>query len=324
MVGTTKQTWYRSPVSCLIFCAVVMALLFVRTNPVGAEPAVRNLYSIANAPNPETPANLSDIWLRFHEEHICQDAEAVFVFRGNRMDLYLDRHNSRELKKLRKLLESLEGKDLVTLYLVHSPSETAEYSEILPPTSFWMNSTLRSQFSDPGTMDFFRFGTFHSATDIPPSVLFRKRMVLFAHDTLDYTRKMKSYAEHLPLLARAASDPDATPEIKRRIQEVYRDHARELEKYIGKLYGNIEKATPKPFEKPRITPDAGHIILKGLSSVDGADWIAAEARNQYFNVQEFIYPQNHTVDVAELRNPSLLRSLKTLQAVMEEYRKSIS
>jgi len=321
MIGAAKKSGFRISLLLLILCIAAPECLQAGT--AGADRSFRRYYSIVNFPNPETPANMREIWLRFHEEHICEDVGAIFLFRGNGMELIVDKSKSRDLKKLGKLLKELGGQNQIKMYLADTRSEESENPEQKFPVSFRLNENLRSNLGDPKSVDFFRFNSSQSPTGFSPASLFKIRMDLFARDTLDYTWKMKRYAEHLPLLARAALDPGATPDMKRRILDIFRDHAAELEKYIGKLYVNIEKATPRPFNEPRAMLDAGNSVLKGHSSIEAAVWIADEARSQYSSVYEFLYPRDHTVDISELRNPKLLQSLKTLQAITEEFSESI-
>jgi hypothetical protein len=153
--------------------------------------------------------------------------------------------------------------------------------------------------------------------------MFGKRMLFFARDTLDYNRKMRLYASHLPSLARAAIDPNATPDLRKQALEICRAHIKKLEKYTKKLHGNLAMALPKSAPKLHKSTHTEALNVADGSSVDIAIQLADEAEDLSRSVYGFLYPQNHTVELSDLLNPTILQSLKNLQKTTAELQNSI-
>jgi len=101
------------------------------------------------------------------------------------------------------------------------------------------------------------------------------------------------------------------------------DHARNLEKYIGKLAANLSQALPVSEEKKHrpARPEAAVAAIK--DPVERAKRIFAFADGVSGRVYRFIHPEHYTVDLGELRNPSLLESLWELRGMVSDFEKSL-
>jgi hypothetical protein len=282
-------------------------------------------YAIINSPAPSTPPELRDVWLRFHKHNLCEKVDAAFLFHKDEMEIVVETGNAKSNRKLLEMLESLHDSYPIKLHTVELQTER-EFIDIRnPPPSFWLNSKLTGYLRDSflRNTSAFYFESQAQSSDFSSSIMFGKRMLLFARDTLDYNRKMKLYASHLPSLARAAVDPNATPDLRKQALEICRAHIKKLEKYTKKLNGNLTMAVPKAAPKSQKTAQPEAIMAANGSSVGIAVQLADEAEDLSRRVYRFIYPQSHTVEVTDLLNPSILQSLKNLQNTTAKLQNSI-
>ncbi len=285
--------------------------------------------SVANTPAADTPLRLREVWLRFHRDNLCEKVDAAFLFHKSEMEVLVNIENGKNNRKLFEILEPLHDSYQIKLHTVRLQTERELIDIRNAPPSFWLNSKLTEYLRD----DFLRDAAVidrglqtHSTdwtTDWTPTLMFRQRILLFARDTLDYNRKVRLFAAHLPLLARAAFDPQYTPDLSNQALDVCRAHAKKLEKYIKKLYGNLTKALPNAPEKSNEAPPSEAPIMTAESAVHIAIRLDNEAQNLFHLVYRFIYPQTHTVELDDLLNPSLLQSLKALRKTTVEFQRSI-
>ncbi len=287
--------------------------------------SIRN-YPITNVPSPDTPLRLRDAWLRFHRDNLCEKVDAAFLFHQSEMEVLVNIGDGKNHHRLFKMLEPLHNSYQVKLRTVKLQTERELMDIRNPPPSFLLNSKLTGYLRDSFLRDTntINYSGRDFSTRSTPSIMFEQRMLMFARDTLDYNRKIRLYASHLPLLARAASDPDATPNLRKQALDVCRAHIKKLEKYTNKLNSNLVMVLPKASKKSKKAPQSEDPIMANASSVDIAVQLADEAEDLSRRVYRFIYPQSHTVEVADLLNPTILQSLKILQKTTAEFQNSIS
>jgi hypothetical protein len=303
--------------------------------------------SYQNSPNRDTPLEFKEAWLRFHEDGLCQELDAEFVFSMNKMEVWVNSHNGKDYERLSSMLEPLQSSYEIELHIMHPPAQEELPDVKTPPPSFWGNSELTAYLRDsflphadvfsgvllPDTkitarpiihqqlpipsVDAMSFGS------EPSSIMYEQRLLMFARNTLEYNAKMKRYAADLPALARFAFDPAEEPDLRRRALAVCREHVEKLQNYEKKLNDNLSKALPESNQKHSKTTPEGQQMKTEVSPLDIALLLAREARNLSSSVYQFIYPQEYTVTVADLRNPPVIRSLATIQEITASFRSVI-
>jgi len=284
-------------------------------------------------PGRDTPGELTAAWLRFHEAGLCQGVDAVFVFAKDGMSVRGLIEDERSAQKFGEMLAPLRRSYKIELTLAKPPVEgkpedkdAARDDKSDPPASLWENYELRSFFGDPTARAREREGFEEgSQFNLPPSVLLKQRLLIYAEQTLAWSRKMERFAKDLPVLARAALDPGMAPALRMQAKTVCLAHLQYLGRAIGKLNGNLEAAFPRPPKKERpAQPESPALSLK--KPVDCADHISDLAQDAAKRVYQFIYPDpdHYSVSLDELRRPGLLDSFKTLQKADQECQTAIA
>jgi hypothetical protein len=142
---------------------------------------------------------------------------------------------------------------------------------------------------------------------------------LFGDQVLDWARKMGRLASDLPALGEAAFGPDAPADTRTRARAVCLDHAREVGKDASRLLESLSRALPRgknppsPVQPQYAPAEAAH------SPYDRVMLISNQAVDLAQRVVRFLYPQTHTVNLADLRESSLLDALKALQKTVADF-----
>jgi hypothetical protein len=306
----------------IAFSLLILGILYPPPCTLGVHASLESLDSLANVPDIQTPQELKNVWLRFHKDNLCQKLDAVFVFEENRLRVFLNIENPGQEKELLKRLEPLQNSFLIDLVPVRVTAQKSPSDIPSTPPSFWVNSRLVERIHDSLMLDapIFTHGLLSRPTNLPESLRMQQRMLEYSRTTFEYTLKVKRLAAHLPILARAAYDPDAPADFRKQALEVCRKHARDLEKYAKRLSSNLDDALPEPSSEFKITATTG----TDSTPVDEAAHLSSEAQNTSTLIYNFMYSKNFTVDLSDLRNPPLIRSMKKLLQITEEFRNSIS
>jgi hypothetical protein len=188
-----------------------------------------------------------------------------------------------------------------------------------PPPSIWNNAEIRSYLQDP-----FGKSPIPGGISVRPApggerdadFFLKQRMMMFAHQTLEWNEKMRRYALDLPDLAEAADD--AAAELKARARAASYAHAQGVEKYAERLTENLTHALPKATRRFRPT-DKESLPSRAPSAQASAAQVASAGQSIARRVYRFIYPQHHTVGLVDLREPSLIESLKTLRTLVDGF-----
>ena len=295
-------------------------------------------YSYQIAPHQQTPVNLKEAWLKFHEDGLCQLVDAEFQFPDEKMVVWAKVEKEKNYRKLSAMLKPWVESRQVELHAVRPGIQKGEADIRTPPPSFWTNSELIERFHDSylwnaGIMNQDSLyntmrpaGSILYAQPIPlpiwgplqetptSTVLFGQRLLMFAQDTLQYDREMSRYAAELPPLARVAFDTAETPALGLRALAVYREHIRKLQKYEKKLKNNLSIALPGAVRTPRKAIPIEKTAMPQTTAFDLAVRLAGEIQDLSDGVYQFMYPENHTVSLADLRDPSLVQSLEMIQS----------
>ncbi|MBN1569060.1 MAG: hypothetical protein JXA73_14520 [Acidobacteria bacterium] len=276
-------------------------------------------------PNKSTPQKLREAWLSYHETGLCQDIDAIFVFNKNGMEVWSRIERDKDLRKFLKLFEPLKSSYPVALYTTRPPEGDKEDHLEDPPPSLWQNYELRSNMGDRISLLTYRqISETLIYLDSPEmDILLKQRLLIYAEQILNWNKRIRQYALGLSALTRATYDPSLSHELKSRACSICSDHAQELEKHIGKLASNLEQALPVSEKKKRSRAKSEATFRAIKDPVERANRIAAIANAVTRRVYRFVHPENFTVELDELRNSSLLESLRELRGMVSDFEKSL-
>jgi hypothetical protein len=276
-----------------------------------------------NTPNEHTPPKLAEAWLRFHESELCQNTDAVFIFDNKRMEVRYVSRDDGIYQKLRELFQPPDGSYRVDLYPTRKPAEKrADDDDGLPP-SLYMNEELRRNLL--GSPDVSSLGDAEANKRFSD---YRKwaidaRLITYAVQVLEWNRKVNRYAMDLPLLVRVALDPSAASGTRSMAAAVCKSHAQNMGKDLGKLETNLKQAFPQGDKKER-SSKAEKPGKSGETPAESAEHISEAAQNIARHIHRFIYPDQHTVTLEELRQPSLLEDLGSLKRMVFDFQRALS
>jgi hypothetical protein len=132
---------------------------------------------------------------------------------------------------------------------------------------------------------------------------------------------MKRYASDLPDLTQAAFGADAVSGLRARAAAASHAHAEGVEKYAERLTENLSHALPKASRRFRPT-EKEKLPAAATSPDTSAEQVSNAGQSIARRVYRFIYPQHHTVGLVDLREPSLLESLKTLRSMVDGFQRA--
>jgi hypothetical protein len=276
-----------------------------------------------NVPGNATPRKLWEAWLSFHETDLCQEVDAVFVFQKNRLEVWSRIESDKSSRKFLALFEPLKNSHSVELYTTRPPEEKKDEEDNDPPPSLCQNSELISNlgYRTPKSLTYLEEQTF--LTDLPSTNSILRQLLIYAEQTLHWNERMERYALDLAALARVVQNPAAYPGLKSRTVAACAAHAQDLGRYIRKLAANLTQALPRSEKKKRPLALPEKSDDAGKDPVERAKHISAAAQGISGRVYRFIYPEQYTVELDELRNPSLLESLEVLRGMVSDFERSL-
>jgi hypothetical protein len=277
-----------------------------------------------NMPNEHTPLKLVEAWLRFHESELCQSVDASFLFHDRRMEiLYISKDEGMN-QKMRELFQSPNGSYQVellpTLKLKVKKSDADDEG---PPPSLFMNNELLDYLRERPDLDILPYDSDRLKTDTEYGKwALKARLTAYAERILEWNRKVKQYAMDLPLLIRVALDPSAASETRLLAVTICTAHAQNLEKSLIKLETDLRQALPKVDKKERSskTEKTGKAEKTLMES---AEQISEAAQTVVQHIHQFLYPEQHSVTLDELRRPSLLDNLRALEKMVMDFQKAL-
>jgi hypothetical protein len=298
---------------CIIFFGSVAAAMDRTADPYN------------DTPQKNTPRKLQEAWLRFHEVGLCQEADAAFVFDDSGMKVWSRIESDRIYLKFQELFAPLRSLYRVELYINRPGEEKEAENEDNPPPSLWQNYELRSNLGDRAVQWSVYTEEQININDPQTYALLKPRLLVYAEQTLSRNRKMEHYALDLFALTRMALDSGIPSDIRSKALAICLAHSKNLEKNIGKLASGLAQAIPGSAkgESRSAQPATGpHTENKLLP--EKAERIYADTQSIARRVHRFIYPEYYTVELEELRNPSLLESLRTLQRMVLEFQEALA
>ncbi len=292
---------------------------------LAATPA-KSSESLKGLPDHNTPADLASAWLRFHEAELCQGLDAEFIVTATGVEVSGIIQDERSYQRLEQMLQPLRKSRAVELHLTQPEEEEQKPDDKRdPPASLWENYELRSYLGDPFARARERpdFEDQPQPSVPPPDDLLKQRLYIYSEQTLAWNRRIEHYAKDLPALTRVALDAGMPPAFRHQASAVCRAHAQNMEKLIGKLNASLEPAFPRSGRQERSVQPKIPGNPQG-SAVERADNLSDYAQSVALRVYQFIHPEHYTVGLDELRQPSLLESLRTLQKMDMEFQKTLA
>jgi hypothetical protein len=297
----------------VIVTLTLWSVLCLGQPPRGTEPVPAPSFPFV----PSTPAALRTFWLDFHGTRLCQDIDAVFVFHERGMEAWCLTDNPRSLDRLKRITGPLAPSYQVDLYVTRPQPERDKQDDPGPPPGLWNNRELRAYLGE--LIDDTRGLAGRPGTGFDDELFTLKhRIQMFADQTLELSRRMERYAMDLEGLSVVAFDPAYAAADGKRARALCTMHASDVDECASKLDQNLRRALPPPAKRAK--PDnAGTALRSSASPADMASEIAREARKVAHRVYRFIYPDQFTVEIADLREPGLLESLVVLRRMTADF-----
>jgi hypothetical protein len=276
---------------------------------------------IRGTPLQDVAAPLRDAWLRFHETDLCLGLDAVFVFQPKGMEIWCRVEDEKSYQALSALVEPLEHSYRINLYATRPNREKKPYTpeDDDPLPSLSNNAELRLYLRDPFLrgMAVDDLESQRSRDNMDPET--KRRLKAFGDQILESRRKMERLARDLPSLVEAGYVANAVPATQTRARAVCLKHVRDVGKYAGRLAEDLGHAFPHG--TGRTPPSVRSTDARGIPTTpfESALAISARAQDVAQRVMRFLYPTTHTVNLADLRQPSLIDSLKDIQKAASDF-----
>ncbi len=308
--------------SALLIGLTLAASALVRVGTAALPP----LKSGTGPPPAAAPKEIWDVWLHYHEEELCHGLDTYFVFHDSGMEIWCRIEDEKSFQKFTELIAPLRGRYQITVYPTRPAVEKKSSDEKEPPPSLWNNVELRNYLHDP----FLRGGNLPDPEiPHPPSVrgsdleyMLKQRIIMFADQTLDFAYKMRRFAEDLPALTEAAYAQGMPAAFHARARAVCLAHAQAVDRYAEKLAGNLTQALPRGSRKSPEGTEEKRPEAAPSTPMEVARRIAVSAASLARRAYHFIYPIHHTVALSDLRESSLLESVKEIHGLVSRFQRS--
>ena len=304
----------------VVFLSVFCLFILGTATAVPDEGDVPEFTTCRIAPRP-----LLELWLRFHEWGLCQGMDSTFEFNESGMKVRSLVEDEKSFQKFQEMLELLQNSFRIELDVSRPNVEkrSNDEDENDPPPGIWENYELRYNIGDPVAQakdrpDFEQL----RAAAFSDEVL-KQRLRLYAEQTLDQRKKMERYASEIRVLVHITLDPAIDPALQAKARSVSLAHARELGKLLMKLDTNLSLAIPKSKSKGRLPATFKKADDASQTLLNSSDQIAIDAHALAQRIYRFVHPEQFTVDLDELREPSLLESIKDLFKMDSELQKEM-
>jgi len=281
-------------------------------------------------PDLTTPGGLAEAWVRFHERGLCQGLDAAFEFHEKGMTVTGTILDEKSYEKFQELLQPLDAAFVIEMHLerLREQEKTADKTDkdkdYDPPASLWENYELRSFLGDPVARARERTG-FDDESNLSvhaPDEVLKQRLRIYAEQMLAWNTEIERYAKHLPDLVQMATDSGLKQHLRAQAGAAAMAHAREIDRLLGKLSTNLAPALPHSRKvEPTALPEKSRTAE--ITIADRAKGISESTKSVSSRIYHFIHPEHYTVDLHELRQPSLLVSLKDLQKANADFRKAL-
>jgi hypothetical protein len=268
------------------------------------------------------PRPLVDFWLRFHEVEICQDIDAVFVFHDNGMEVWCQVEDERSYQKLAEMVLPLQASFQIDIYATRPAAKKKQPEDKDPPPSLWNNAELLGYLKDPAGWGRDDAMALPGGDDrLRRNDTLKQRLFLYAAQLQDWRRRLMRYGADVPALAQAGFGEGYASDTKLRAAGICLAHLQALDKYAGRLADSLAEALPKHAKQVDEAAKAPRSRAKGTPA-EIALQLSTGSRVLSSRVYAFLRPQQHTVQIGDLREPSLLESLRSLRELVSDFQKA--
>ncbi len=267
----------------------------------------------------DAPRQVLEVWLRYHETEVCQDADAVFVFNPKGVEVWCEAADEKGCQKLVDMFSGLKAAYEIDFYVTRPTPARKREDEKNPPPSLWNNAELLRYLKDP-------FGSSMAAdsnvarrdVESRHDEMLKQRLLMYAEQVQDWNQRLKRCGVEIPALARAGFGTEFPQDLKKRAVLVCMAHVQTLDKYAARLNDALQQALPRPARNSGDKSKSGTFHKKG-TPVEIAAQLSAATRVLYGRINGFLFPQHHTVEITDLREPGLLESLRTLRELAADF-----
>jgi hypothetical protein len=274
--------------------------------------------------NGDAPEKLIEAWLEFHRSNLCQSMDAVFVFNKKGVEIWCLNKDGKKYKKLQQLFDPLQSSYKIEIYATRPPAPDDSDEDPAPPPSLCENYELRSYLRDPlAQLRDIAEGDDFNKEAVSPDAVLKQRLIVYAEHVLEWNSRMKQYAADLPELVRTALNPGLKKELRISASAICVGHTKELLGNLRSLVHNLTHAFPKPRKAAAVikAEDRKH---GNHTLPEFAEHIAVAAKEMSERIHRFIYPDQHTVDLNDLRKPLMLVYIKNLEESVRNFQKELS
>jgi hypothetical protein len=272
----------------------------------------QNITSEASTPRP-----LRELWLRFHEKELCQDLDTVFVFQPKGVEIWCLAEDEKSYQRFSELIGPMRASFEIEVYLTRPSPEKKSKTEEDPPPSLWNNVELQTYLQDYSNRDVPGPGATNPPASDRRALFMKQKLAMWAGQLLSWNKKLSRYAADLPDLAVAGFGHGGPAEVKSRAAAVLLAHAQALDKNAARIAEQLSQALPHPEKGSRRPPEPEKRILPE-APVELAALISTGALADSRRIRRFLYPQDFTVGLADLKDPTLLDSLRDLRSMLSK------
>jgi hypothetical protein len=240
------------------------------------------------------------------------------------MEVWCRIEEEKSYQKLLEMVSPLRASWQIGLYPTHSLAAKKRPEDNDPPASLWNNAELLSYIGISSGSESSQWEqALGSHEEMRHFEARKQRLLMYANQLLELSRKLKRLGVEMPALALASSEDAYAPDQRRRAIAVCRSHAQALDKCAARLSESLAQALPRGVKRAEDAaktrrPDAG------AAPMDIALKLANTSRSLSRRIYRFLYPQDHTVELTDLREPGLLESLRSVRELTSEFEKALA
>ncbi len=296
------------------------AVCFPAVDAIAQPPEMSAATAEAEESGPRnTPRQILELWLRYHETEMCQETDAVFVFHPKGAEIWCEAADDKGCQKIVDMFSTLQASYQIDFYVTRPTAARKREEEKDPPPSLWNNAELLRYLKDP----------FNSALavdnrmprrdgDSGRNEFLKQRLLMYAEQIQNWNQRMKRYGTEMPTLAKAGFGPDFPPDLRKRAVAVCLAHVQAVDKYAARLADSLGQALPRSAknsdDKARATEPRHR-----STTIEIAAQLSAKVKVISRSINGFLFPQHHTVEIADLREPGLLDSLRLLRELSANF-----
>lgn len=266
------------------------------------------------------PFPLRDLYLRFHEKDLCQELDAVFVFHPKGVEIWCRIEDERSYQRFSEMIDPLRAAFEIEVYATSPAANEKAKDDEDPPPSLWNNSALVGYLQEGGPRNM--VGSQEAPESFPGGSrrFVKQRLLMWSNQILSWNKKVRRYAADLPGLAGLGFGSGADLDMKSRAASICLAHVQTLDKNLARITENLAQALPKPDKAARRAEGNDKTKTSMPSSkLELASLVSTRSLAMTRRIHRFIYPENFTVGLSDLKDPDLLESLRGLRKTIAEF-----